>query len=58
MLPVLRGSTSPEQWPFTVIVAIGKPGSEEVLTVAARRFQAELEARGAQLQVAVVNPAR
>jgi hypothetical protein len=41
-----------------VIVAIGKPGSEEVLTVAARRFQAELEARGAQLQVAVVNPAR
>jgi hypothetical protein len=45
---MLRGFTTPEGWPFAVVVAIAKPGSEVAVQLA-EEFSAKLTALGADL---------
>ena len=52
---VLNGFTTPERWPFTIVIAIGAPGNEAVPELA-KKFHAELSALGAPLTKSAVNP--
>ena len=52
---VLNGFTTPERWPFTIVLAVGSPGNEAVPELA-KKFHEEMTARGAPLKKAATNP--
>lgn len=52
---ILHGYTTPERWPYVVVVAIGSPGNERALELA-QEFHGKLRTAGATLNVAESNP--
>jgi hypothetical protein len=52
----LNGYTTPEGWPFVIVVAVAKPGNERVVAYA-REFHEKMSAAGAPVAQAVRTPA-
>jgi len=47
----VNGHTTPEGWPFVVVVAVGKPGNERAVELA-REFHSKLAEAGAPVTAA------
>lgn len=52
---ILHGHTTPERWPYVVVIAIGSPGNEKAFQLAAE-FHERIKALGAPVIRAGSNP--